>query len=135
MVNRTDGFRVITSFTRGLFILVLLVYISYSVGWSIYRNYTINQEINQLKNDIAKLHGDIGDLQNLIVYYQSDSFKEVEARRRLGLRAPGEQVVILPKIDQQKVVSDQSQTPDNSTDQADFTPNPVKWYKFVMNKN
>lgn len=63
----------------------------------IYYNYKLRQQTENLKADIVKIQQQNKNLANLNVYYQSDSFKEVEARRTLGLVKPGEKVALIPQ--------------------------------------
>ena len=62
----------------------------------VWLNWQLNQEIRQIEQEIANLNNQQKDLKNLVLYYQSDSFKEIEARRKLGLKKPGEVAIALP---------------------------------------
>lgn len=66
------------------------------LGRVIYLNYKLKGQTEQIETEIAKIEQQNKNLANLNVYYQSDSFKEVEARRTLGLIKPGEKVAIVP---------------------------------------
>ena len=65
-------------------------------------NVGLKKQIDQVKKTNQTLEANNKNLQNLIVYYQSASFKELEARDKLGLKKPDEQVVFIPvkKFDQ-----------------------------------
>ena len=66
------------------------------LGRVIYLNYQLNKQTDQMNSDIVKIQQQNKNLANLNIYYQSDSFKEVEARRTLGLVKPGEKVALVP---------------------------------------
>lgn len=84
------------SFFNQFLIYLLLLYTFIMLGRVIYLNYQLNKKTDQMKSDIAKIEQQNKNLANLNVYYQSDSFKEVEVRRILGLVKPGEKVALVP---------------------------------------
>jgi hypothetical protein len=72
-----------------LYLLVLL-------GQTVIRNYTLSKQIDSLGVQIDSLKNQKDELAFNIQYYQTDSFREREARAKLGLQAPGENVLSLP---------------------------------------
>lgn len=119
---------------KGFSTILVIGYITYSVGLAIYKNYQTNQQIAELKIEIESIKQQIAELNNLIVYYKSDSFKELEARRRLGLRAKDEQIIILPKPEQRPTeeIINQQDTSGRSSKQSNI----LNWYEFIFgNKN
>jgi len=76
-------------------IFVFVIYTLFLLGKSLFINYELRQSIQKLNEQIATLEQQKKDLNNLILYYQSDSFKELEARRKLGLKKPGEKVYLI----------------------------------------
>lgn len=98
-----DFFRTIA----GRLILVLLVsYILLNTGIAVKENYETNQKIRQLKEDLVKLESEIVFIKSKIAYYQSDSFREMEARRRLGLKKNNENVVFVPQNTAESFIED-----------------------------
>lgn len=79
-----------------LAVLVLAVLLGLALGRSFLRRYQVNQEIETLKAEIAKLETSNRDLGDLISYLQTDFYAEQEARLKLGLQKPGEKVAIIP---------------------------------------
>lgn len=80
--------------------LLLVLFVSYmllNTGIAVRENYQINQTIKTLKVAISDLKKEIALLHSKIAYYKSDSFKEIEARRRLGLKGVNETVVLVPE--------------------------------------
>jgi cell division protein FtsB len=76
--------------------LVIVVYLLVMLGETIHRNYTLGRQINTLKAQIALLQDQKDELAYNIEYYKTDSFRDREARSKLGLQLPGENVVIIP---------------------------------------
>ena len=120
--------------SRGFIYVALIIYSAYVIGVAIQNNFATNQQIKSLREDIVALKDDVNNLQNTIIYYQTDSFKELEARKRLGLKGAGETIIMLPKNNEKKVDSS-LQTPQEKTDQEEEnTSNPVKWYRYIFEK-
>ena len=59
-------------------------------------NYDMGVQIGQLKNQIALLQDQKSSLDASTKYYQTNSFRDRQARSQLGLQLPGENVVIIP---------------------------------------
>jgi len=82
----------------GLFItvgLAVVVFIGVALGKETYRKYQIQKEIDSLQQEAEKVSEKNQELRQLIEYYQTDAYKELEARKKLGLQKKGEKVVII----------------------------------------
>lgn len=78
----------------GTFLLYfLVVYTFIMLGRSVWTNWQLQRQIAEIDANVVSIQKQNKDLENLILYYQSDSFREVEARRKLGLKKPDETVV------------------------------------------
>lgn len=75
---------------------LVIFWLVFLLGRTVWQNWYLKQNIEKLNWQIATLEKEKKDYRNLLTYYQSDSFRELEARKRLGLKKPGEKVVILP---------------------------------------
>ncbi len=82
----------------GLYIFALIVLaITWSGVKTIQTNYGLQKKVATLKQQIAvlKLQNDNTGLQNQ--YLGTDQYLELAARQDLGLAAPGEQILLVPK--------------------------------------
>lgn len=77
----------------GIVVLYLLVVLVQTVK----KNHDLDEQAANLSAEISLLETQKRDLANNIQYYATDSFREREARAKLGLQKPGENVVIIPK--------------------------------------
>jgi len=77
--------------------IALLVYFAFLTTRAIYKNAKANHEIERIKTEIETLGLEKQNLQDLIAYYQTPSFREKEVRRKLGLVKPDEKMVVLSK--------------------------------------
>ena len=78
---------------------ILGVYLAFSLFGTIRRNYELQREIAQIELDNKALEQSNLELTYQIAYYQTDLYKDKAARAKLGLQAPGESVLILPKTE------------------------------------
>jgi cell division protein FtsB len=103
-------------------------YISIYLIDTIKHNYEMQTEISHLREEVANLKVEQDQLRYKIQYYQTDSFKEKEARAKLGLQAPGEGVVILPHDDTAATA-----TTEETTDKPRKS-NWQQWIDFLMGR-
>ena len=82
----------------GLFIaagLAMAVFLGVALGKETYRKYQIQKEIDSLQQEAEEVNEKNQELKRLIEYCQTDAYKELEARKKLGLQKEGEKVVII----------------------------------------
>ncbi len=77
-------------------VYLLIGYTFFMVGRSVWLNFQLKKQTEEVEQEISKIQAQNKDLENLILYYKSDSFREVEARKKLGLKKPGEVAVAVP---------------------------------------
>jgi len=75
---------------------VILVSLVIKLGQTVKRNYDLNHQIDTLKAQTSLLEAQKEELAYSLQYYKTDSFRDREARSKLGLQSPGENVVIIP---------------------------------------
>jgi cell division protein FtsB len=72
------------------------LYLVTVLAQTVHRNYQLGNQIDELKAQISLVQAQKTQLSNTIQYYQTDSFHDRDARSKLGLQLPGENVVIVP---------------------------------------
>lgn len=95
MINPILKTRLIQILGRILIYLIVL-YVFFILGKAIWINWQLKKQMEQIEKEIAIIQQQNKDLENLILYYKSDSFREVESRKKLGLKKPGEMAVPVP---------------------------------------
>jgi cell division protein FtsB len=75
---------------------VVILYLVAVLGQTVKHNYDLGRQIDDLRTQITLLQDQKEQLAYSITYYNTDSFRDREARARLGLQLPGENVVIIP---------------------------------------
>lgn len=91
-----------------LIIFLVIIYLFVVIGKTIASNYKSNKQLLVEEQTVTDLEAEVGDIQNKISYYRTSSFKEKEAREKLGYKAPGENVISLPIDQENDKVSDSS---------------------------
>ena len=87
----------------------LFVFIVLGIAWNsvktIQNNYELQKQISALQqqDEVIKLSNQNINLQNQ--YFQTDQYLELAARQNLGLAAPGEKIMLVPKNVAMKYVS------------------------------
>lgn len=109
----------------------VFIYMLIATGEALWQNYRTNQEIAQLRVEIAILERENVQIKNLIAYLKTESFREKEARRKLGYKKPGEQVVALPQDN--FIHTDLGTTKGTKTPEPEVRlSNPQKWWDYIL---
>ncbi len=122
--------------------LLVIILVSIPLGRKVSQKYRINKEIKELQNEINVLENKNSSLEKIVNYLESDQFVEEQARLNLGLKKPGEEVVIIKPNNNQnssakqqtlnslyKISGLEKQAPKSSQE-----GNPKKWFKYFLGK-
>lgn len=110
---------------NSLILFVIVGYLAYIVGQSIYSNYQSNKAIDAEQQNIEQLKKNITQLENEIAYYKTNSYKERQARALLGYKAPGENVISLNFDQPEEKVADTG-----NSEPVIKTPNYILWWDY-----
>lgn len=118
--------------TITVFGLLIFIYLLLGSGKLIYENYRVHQDEKILSHEVDELEQRNLELQSLLAYYRTDSYKEKEARARLGYQEPGERVVVVPKPKNEELVSI---TQPGKRARPETPPsNPEQWWEYFFGK-
>ncbi len=108
----------------------LFVLIGVSSVRETYREWKVDQEIDRMKAEIERLEGKKVNLTELIETVQSPEVADRDARQRLGLRKPGERVIVVRGIEGAPVPD----VVEQSTSSAPLLPasNPARWVRYFF---
>jgi cell division protein FtsB len=113
----------------GLYIFgIVVIAIAWSGAKTVQSNYELQKKIStiQQENTLLWLQNSNTYLQNQ--YYKTDQYLDLSARQNLGLAAPGEQVMLVPKDVAMRYV-DPSLNPKSTPSQAVAPDNRPKYVK------
>jgi cell division protein FtsL len=112
--------------------LVLLFFIGVVTVRESYRGWKVDQEIKALEAQADELEGRNKRLMEIADTLQSPERMEVEARKRLGMRQPGEQVVVLDGFSASGSWQTEMQL-DVVAEKPDVAPsNPEQWLNYFL---
>lgn len=109
------------------FLFIFVIYLFFVIGRSILTNYHSNKDLEIQADKITILENELTDMRYRINYYQTSSFKEKEAREKLGYKAPGENVIALPMDKEEEKVADKE-----LGDVILKTPNYKLWWRYFF---
>jgi cell division protein FtsB len=77
-------------------LLIIGTFLAVQVGRQVYTSWSIGQEAEAIRAEIAAMEAHNEALRQQLDYLQSNGFLSAEARRLLNLGLPGEHVLIIP---------------------------------------
>jgi len=110
----------------------IFIYMLVSTVEAIWQNYQINLEINKLRIEIVQLQQEGEELEHLIAYRGTESFKEKEARRKLGYRKPYEKVIAIPQPKFENTEPGQTNISEEEETEKPVRTNPQKWWDYIF---
>ena len=123
---------------KSVIIIGLVAYFLFLTYRAVAFNYNTNKKINSLQQEIALIDAEKQYLENLNVYYNTDTYKELEARRKLGLKKAGETVIAIPidpkrlaQIENREVPQQIIDAAKKDTPQTDMS-NARKWLNYIL---
>jgi cell division protein FtsB len=77
-------------------LLLIGSFVAFQVGRQVYASWSIGQEADRIRAEIAAVEAQNKSLQRELAYLRSDAYLSAEARRLTNLGRPGERVLIIP---------------------------------------
>jgi len=112
-------------FNSKLFLIVLILilfFLSLSLFKELKKRNEKGRELISKKEEIMKLEEENKKIEEIVSSGGTDLLKEREARLKLGLKEPGENVMIIIKQAEGKTV-------DNTSNEEKIESNLIKWWK------
>jgi len=116
-----------------IFLVSILIFIFVVISFSkdFVRIREVNDEINDIETQITQLQDDNIELDELLQYFDSDSYAEQKARSELGLKKEGENVVVINRDDN---LTENIQPIDISNNPSN-NRNLKKWWDYLFKRN
>lgn len=110
----------------GVIILVLIVI---GLGKAALKRHDIAQEVSSLNNSVSDLQSQNIELSGLLEYFKTKNYEELQARKNLGLKKPGETVVAISESNAQD--SEAFLNSEGGSAQEAMS-NPRKWWNYFF---
>ncbi len=116
--------------------LLAFIWLGLVLTKTVYKKYQLNQEIESLKVEIAKMDKKEQELTKLIDYLGSQDSLEKEAREKLNLKKEGESVLMVSETELAKELADSSGQESAASREKKLASenNLVKWWKFFFKR-
>lgn len=117
--------------------VVIVIAFAIAAGWVwgslgvLQRNYNLQKELDDKNRQLIVAQLDTASAKLQQRYYQTDEYKELAVRERLGLVTPGESVLILPPNSQAAINEDKT-TPLVSAAPPKPVSNFQQWMNFLL---
>ncbi len=123
--------RIFTSrfFLLGAFVIAAIIAVSF--GRAYYRDYEIRQQIKALQTKVDDLERKKLESLDLLGYVKSEAYVEDVARQQLGLKKPGERVII---VNGSATSSGPRQPAGGGPDERSTVPSWQKWWWYFVDK-
>ena len=108
--------------------LAVFIFLLISFGREFSRRYYLEQQIKTLENNITELETKNQEFGQLIEYFDTQNFTEEEARLKMGLKRPGEEVLV---INQPETKERRTEAEEGLSGLSNF----VKWWYYFFNNN
>jgi len=118
----------------GVFLIVALSMI-YNTLVVIDKNYTLQQQVDKLADEIALIEVQNQNLKYNIEYYKTDSYLKNQAKRRFNLAEPGEKVIFFDKNNNQTTEQNSSAVENKLETKPQYRDNFDKWFIFLFGKS
>lgn len=114
--NKLDKNFILTRLGIGL----LLIYMGFLLYNSIFQNYKTSKKVDGFNAKISELQKEKGQLEALTNYYKTETFQEIEAKKKLGLKMPGEIVVPVETLKEEEEKDSQKKKIENTSKMDNF---------------
>jgi cell division protein FtsB len=105
--------------------IVILVGLGIALSREVMRKTRVRNEIAKLDSDIYSLERRNEELRGLIDYFDSDAYKEREARAKLNVQRPGEKVI---EVVQPEVRAEVAATVSSHTNETNL----ARWWRYFF---
>jgi len=117
----------------GLFIgLIILILVIVSIYRETAKKNQIETEISKLKEEAQQVAKANSSIQEKIDYFQSADYMEKEAKDKLNLKSPDEQVVVVKPSMAKETPIVQASGPDNNNEPKVAIANHLKWWNYFF---
>ncbi len=108
--------------------LIVIVAISIPLAKNVSKQYEINNEVQNLKNEISDIEKKNSSLKDMLVYLESDQFAEEQARINLNYKKAGESLYVITDENESKNIKLSLELNENKR-----INNSIKWLNHFFN--
>ena len=117
--------------------IIAFSFLSYSVYQEFSKKKVVESEIEALKEQAEKIKQENMSLEERIAYLSSQDYQKIQAKDKLDLQDPNENVVVITQdldIPTQKTQELETKNDNQNTYPTEKTSNLLKWWNYFFNK-
>lgn len=111
--------------------LIAIALISIALARETYKKNQIQKEIESLQEKAKQIDKENINIQEKISYLESKDYQEKEAKYKLNLQKPGENVVVIKPSIAKEAPSEEKPDKNVGTEE-DKSINPIKWWRYFF---
>ena len=116
-----------------LLAFVALVFILISIFKETYRKNQVKKEITDLQEEAQRISKDNADIKEKIAYLESPEYQIKEAKDKLGLQNPEENVIVVkPNVEKEPEANSLENENSENIPRIEETPNCLKWWNYFF---
>jgi cell division protein FtsL len=130
-----EKFKMSSFFVKFFLLLafVALVFIFISIFKETYRKNQVKKEITDLQEEAQRISKDNADIKEKIAYLESPEYQIKEAKDKLGLQNPEENVIVVkPNVEKEPEANSLENENSENIPQIEETPNCLKWWNYFF---
>jgi len=113
--------------------VVVLTFTIFALSKETYRKKQVEKEIEALRQEAEKIRRDNLIIGDKVSYLESKDYLEKEAKDKLNMQGPDENVVVIkPSLVKKEEVSDIVRDPERPIENQDKFGNAKKWYDYFF---
>jgi len=115
--------------------IIIFIFLSYLVYQEFSKKKVVENEIEALKAQAEKIKQENMNLEERIAYLGSQDYQKIQAKDKLDLQDPNENVVIITQdldISTQKTQEVDTQNDNQNTYSTEKTSNLLKWWNYFI---
>lgn len=97
-----------------------------------YRKKQVLDEIRELQNEAARIEKENSEIQEKLAYFDSRDFKEKEAKDKLNLQDPGENLLVIKPSPSKEAAMNYEVSSSEAKKEEPQLSNPRKWLNYFF---
>ncbi len=130
MREKYSFWKILSSKILFIFLFLFLIFLGLATGKITAKRNKVNNDIKDLKKEIKNIESQNNNLTDMIEYLDTMSFKEKEARLKLGLQKEGEKTVIITSPYSEL----QTKEEENKNLEELSHSNVLKWWRYFFDR-
>lgn len=131
MREKYSFWKILSSKILFVFLFLFLIFLGLATGKITAKRNKVNNDIKNLKKEIEDIENQNNNLTSMIEYLDTMSFKEKEARLKLGLQKEGEKTVIITSPYSELQTKEEEE---KNTEEPKYS-NTLRWWKYFFDRD